>query len=397
MDLLADIWQQTWALVLQSAAYLLVGFVIAGLIHAFLPLDRVMRWLGSRRFGAVLRAAAIGAPLPLCSCSVVPVAAALRKRGAGKGATTAFLISTPETGVDSIAVTYALMDPVMTVARPLAAVSTALAAGVAQNLWGDSKGELAAESSSEHSPHDDGSPAAPSCCGGTVVEIKNSCGCASEAGGNGGTGAAEPPVGSQRTFVGRLRDALRFGMIEMFEDLGIYMLAGFLAAGVIAVALANFELRVALGSAWAPLIMLVAGIPMYVCASAATPMIAVLISEGLSPGAGLVFLLAGPATNAASVVLLHRILGRRGVLVYLVSIAACSLLAGYATNGVYALGAFVPRALTRADICCTAPSWVDLVSAIGLTALIALGLWRKYGAKLFANGAQRAAQRSAST
>ena len=107
--------------------------------------------------------------------------------------------------------------------------------------------------------------------------------------------------------------------------------------------------------------------------------------------------MAGPATNAASVVLLNRILGRRGVLIYLASIAGCSLLAAYVTNGVYALGGFLPQALTRADVCCTAPSWVDIGSAFGLTALIALGLWRKYGSKLFANGGRRAAQRSAST
>lgn len=354
MQTVLEILRQSWQLVLQSGAFLLVGFLIAGLIHAFVSTARLARWLGPARWRSVLNAAVIGAPLPLCSCSVVPVAATLRKRGASRGATTAFLISTPESGVDSIAVTYALMDPIMTVARPLAAIFSAFAAGIAQNVWGERRAATDQESTPTELE-------TSSCCGEPSACCESS------------EPAAKAPLRA------RLTGALRFGLVEMFEDLAVYLVIGFVLAGALAVLLQQFDpLRLALSSAWAPLVMLVAGIPMYVCAASATPMIAVLISGGLSPGAGLVFLLAGPATNAASLVLLQKILGRRSILIYLASIIACALLAGLALDGVYAALSATPHALSRAEYCCTDPSWLDQLAAFALAACVLNGLWRRY-------------------
>lgn len=132
-DILLNIIMESWHILQDSAPYVLFGFFVAGLLKAFLPDDFAARHLGNGSTSNVIKASLLGMPLPLCSCGVVPAAAGLRNQGASKGSTSAFLISTPETGVDSIAVTYALLDPVMTIFRPLSAFVTATATGIMIN------------------------------------------------------------------------------------------------------------------------------------------------------------------------------------------------------------------------------------------------------------------------
>jgi len=385
-----EVLRETWLLVLESAPLLLGGFVLAGLIHEFVPTDRVVRCLGKPDWWSVLKAAAIGTPLPLCSCAVVPVAAQLRQAGASRGATTAFLISTPESGVDSIAITYALLDPVMTIGRPVAAFLTAFVAGIAENVWGAK--EPASQAGTAEAPEAPCSAENRSAvdAGPRVARppADGDWGCSAEVAAGQVAPAAHIPESAAdapaalRRFGARCHGALRYGLIEMLEDLGPYLAAGFLIGGVLSVALRTFDpLRLALGSPWAPLVMLAAGIPMYVCASAATPMIAVLIREGLAPGAGLVFLLAGPATNAASLVLLHRVLGRRGVVIYLAAIVGCALAAGFGVSAVYAATGWTPRALVRAGACATGAAWYEFAAAGVLLACTAHGLYRRYGSR----------------
>ncbi len=134
-DIIFKIIIESWNIIQDSAVFILFGFFAAGMLKAFLPDDFVARHLGKGRFSNVLKASALGAPIPLCSCGVIPAAAGLRQQGASKGATSAFLISTPETGVDSIAVTYALLDPVMTLFRPVSAILTATLTGIAVNIF----------------------------------------------------------------------------------------------------------------------------------------------------------------------------------------------------------------------------------------------------------------------
>ena len=136
MELLIEILAQSWAFLIESTPYLLLGFAAAGLLHGFVSADFVAAHLGRGRFGPVMKAALLGVPLPLCSCGVLPAAMGLRSKGATKGATLSFLVSTPETGVDSIAITYALIDPIMTVVRPVAALVTAISAGLVETLFG---------------------------------------------------------------------------------------------------------------------------------------------------------------------------------------------------------------------------------------------------------------------
>ena len=377
MQTLVEVLKQSWLLVLEASPYLLFGFVLAGLMHAFLPIERIVHWMGRPNWRSVFNAAVIGTPLPLCSCSVVPVADSLRKGGASKGATTAFLISTPESGLDSIAVTYGLMDPIMTIARPIAAILTALAAGVAQNIWGGEQenGPKSAGQAQDSDAKSDRPSAKSMCCSnalpGRVSETARSRG--------GADNKNDLHTPQEETLTSRLIGGLRYALGDMFEDLAKYFVVGFLIAGALAVALDKYDpVRSALHSAWAPFVMLLAGIPMYVCASAATPMVAVLIAQGLSPGAALVFLLAGPATNAASIVVLQRILGRRAVAIYLAIIMVSALVLGYALEGVYALAGVAPRALEGMHSEHARATWLHWISAVVVVVLISNGLWRHY-------------------
>lgn len=248
---------------------------------------------------------------------MLPAAVGLRKQGASREATTSFLISTPETGVDSIAVTYALLDPLMTVIRPLAAVATAVAAGLAVGLTPESE-----------------TPAPDPGCGCD----KNTCGA--------GSAGQAPPAGSMQELAApdppkppvftRMGQGLAYAGGELMDDLGLWLGAGILVAGAISHFLPPEAIPAYLGSELGSmLVMLVVGIPLYVCATASTPVAAALALKGLSPGAALVFLLVGPATNAATLSVVGRTLGRYASLAYLGSLAVMSLGLGLAANRLY--------------------------------------------------------------
>ncbi|MHC4696318.1 MAG: SO_0444 family Cu/Zn efflux transporter [Planctomycetota bacterium] len=286
---------ETWGMVVEAAPWLLVGFVLAGVIYAWLPLDKVRRHLGGPGWGGVLKASLVGIPLPLCSCSVIPVAASLRKQGASKGAFLSFLISTPETGVDSIAISYALLGPFLAVVRPVAAFVTALTAGFMIGWTGDEARESAR------------------------AEGRGSLDCSN-------TGCCE---GTGETGSGRLITALRYGFVDLFADLAIWLVAGFVLAGLLSAVMPEGFLERRVGSGIMPmLLMLVVGMPLYVCATSSTPVAAALIAAGLSPGAALVFLLVGPASNAATMVVVARDLGKRGLVLYLTTMAVVALMFG---------------------------------------------------------------------
>jgi uncharacterized membrane protein YraQ (UPF0718 family) len=241
---------------------------------------------------------------------VLTAAVSLRKQGATKGATTAFLISTPESGVDSIAVTYALLDPILTIARPVAAFTTAFVAGVIENLF--SYRSAKAEIPLHHPCPVDG------CCDGAD--------CAPQAHKN------------HHTFAEKLRSGVRYAVSELWADIAGWFFIGLLLAGAITAIIPEEAIGRTVGSGLpAMLIMLAVGIPLYICASASTPIAAALILKGISPGAALVFLLAGPATNVATLTVLVNILGKRATLIYLLAIAVCAVLFGLAVDQVYAV------------------------------------------------------------
>jgi uncharacterized protein len=303
--LLFDIARACWEILLTSAPWVLIGFGFAGLLKGFLPPSLITRHLGNNRFGSVIKASLFGVPLPLCSCGVIPAAISLHKQGANKGATAAFLISVPETGVDSMAITWALLDPIMTIIRPVAAFVTATLAGVMINLL--------------HQPAEATPVPAPE---------KTQCGCSS---------TCSSLLSVEKKSLGeKLKTGLEFAFGELLEDIGKWLVLGIIMAGVFTALLpADFFEQYLSNEFSGLLIMLLAGVPLYICATASTPIAAALVLKGLSPGAALVFLLAGPATNLATMTVVYRYFGRPATIIYLLAIAVCSVALGWLTNRWY--------------------------------------------------------------
>jgi uncharacterized membrane protein YraQ (UPF0718 family) len=232
----------------------------------------------------------------------------LRKQGANRGATTAFLISTPESGVDSISITYALLDPIMTVARPVVAFVTAFVAGLSENLF-SYKREARGIIPDLRCPVD-------GCCDGVNCDPEEH--------------------GQHHTFYEKLRAGFGYAFKDLWNDIAAWFLFGLLLAGIITVLIPDDVFSRYLGSGLpAMLLMLAVGIPLYICATASTPIAAALILKGVSPGAALVFLLAGPATNLASLTVLIGTLGKRATTIYLASIAVCSVIFGLVVDQIY--------------------------------------------------------------
>ncbi len=297
---------ETVRLFVEAAPYLLLGFMIAGVIRFFLPLSMVKKFLGKKGTKSVVRAALIGAPLPLCSCSVLPTAASLKAQGASKGAVTSFLIATPETGADSIALTYALLDPVMALARPVAAIGTAVFAGMAEIKFG--KPEPADPPPEKHD----------SDCSASDCALKKEEG--------------------KATITAKVWNGIRYASIDLMDDLAGWILVGMILAGIASALIpADFFVTIPVGDWFTMPLMLLFGVPLYLCASASTPLAAALVAKGLSPGAALVFLMAGPATNIGSIMVVRKVLGGRSTIIYLASIAIATLVFGMILNAIYAL------------------------------------------------------------
>ena len=305
---LINVLQESWRMLLEASVYILFGLIVGGLLRVFLSPTYVARHLGHGRFSSVFKAALLGIPIPLCSCGVLPAAASLKKQGANNGATTAFLISTPESGVDSISITYALIDPIMTVARPLAAFFSAFLAGATENLVNPpNKTSLAM---ADLSCQVDG------CCDGTDCTPDEH---------------ARHHNFSERIFCG-----LKYALTDLWGDLAIWFMGGLLLGGLITVLVPNELMVTYLGGGFTSmLLMLAVGIPIYICATASTPIAAALILKGVSPGAALVFLLVGPATNIASLSVLTGILGRRATLRYLAILSASAVACGMILDQTY--------------------------------------------------------------
>lgn len=317
MELLSSILVASWAMLVEMAPYLLLGFSMAGLLSVLISPRWVERHLGNRGLGQIFKASLFGVPLPLCSCGVIPVGASLRQHGAGKGATTAFLLSTPQTGVDSIAVTYALLGPFLAVVRPIAALLTGFLGGGLVYAF-DRNG--------------DEPPAAEEA---TVS-------CSSE------SGCCEADEGPRRKTI---LDGLTYGLVTLPRDIGRALIVGILLSGVISALVEPRALESTLGGGILPMLAAIAvGIPLYVCATASTPIALSLIHAGLSPGAALVFLIAGPATNGATVTTLWRVLGRRSVVIFLLTVAIGALATGLAVDALVASEVVGPTAMVPAAV-----------------------------------------------
>ena len=337
-----------WFVFLESSPYMLFGFFIAGLMYVFIKPEKVARYFGGRGARPVVLSALAGIPIPLCSCGVIPAAAGLKKQGASRGATLSFLISTPETGMDSIPITYALIDPLMTIVRPIAAFFTAVVAGFSENLLGhrddDQKDAVPAVAAAPTS-----SPGLPS---NPQTEAN-----------------PDQPLSS------RVKNGLQYAFGELLGDIGPWFIFGVLLAGFIIALVPDDLIGGYLGN---PLLamaaMLVAGIPMYVCATSSTPIAAALILKGLNPGAALVFLLVGPATNVATLSMVSGMLGKRSVAIYLAAIVVCSFAMGLLVDFLYVTFQIQPMAVAgqAAELL---PEWIKFGSAIVLMVLLGRIFW----------------------
>lgn len=342
-----------WEVLTTMAPYLLLGFFVAGLLSVLISPRLVERHLGGHGMWPVLKAAMFGVPLPLCSCGVIPVSASLRRHGASRGATIAFLVSTPQTGLDNVFVIYALLGPVVAIFSPIAALVSGVMGGLLVSIF-DHR-----EMSSVHLPQpaDDKPACTDSCC---AKEKKSNW----------------------------LVRMLSYGFIDLPADIGKSLLIGVSVAALIAVVVpADFftpeSLKNYLGPAAGQffgqgigqmLLMLLLGIPMYVCATASVPMAMALIMKGVSPGAAWVFLMTGPATNAATIAMIWQLLGRRTALLYLLTIAASALACGFALDYIFH---FTPEMNPAAHTHhMDSPGLFETLSAVALLAILVYGIIR---------------------
>ena len=301
---------ELWFLLLEMSPWLLLGLVFAGILKVYFPQKHIEKYLGKSNFKSSLNAALIGIPMPLCSCGVIPTGVSFYKNGASKGATNSFLISTPQTGVDSIFATYSMLGWPFAVLRPIVAFFTGVVGGVLTNIFVKEKPVPV-------------SPFASFKIDAGVVENKencndNSCGC------------DEPEVADNRHSLVKAAD---YAFIELLQDIAKWLIIGFLVAALISVVLPDdfFSSFKGLGLLEI-LVVLAASIPIYICATGSIPIAAVLLLKGVSPGAALVFLMAGPATNIATMTVLGKTMGRKSLIIYLATITVGAVIFGMLTN-----------------------------------------------------------------
>jgi len=301
---------ELWFLLLEMAPWLLLGLIFAGILKVYFPQKHIDKYLGKSDLKSSLNASVLGIPMPLCSCGVIPTGISFYKNGASKGATNSFLISTPQTGVDSILATYSMLGWPFAVLRPIVAFFTGVMGGVFTNLF--VKEKPAPKSAFADFKIDKGAFGKTDSC------EDDSCGC------------NEPEEKETRHSVIRAAD---YAFIELLQDIAKWLIIGFLLAALISVVLPNdfFSSFKGLGLLEI-LVILAASVPIYICATGSIPIAAVLLMKGVSPGAALVFLMAGPATNVATMTVLGKTMGKRSLLVYLITIIGGAIIFGMLTN-----------------------------------------------------------------
>ena len=334
-------------LINEMSPYLLLGFLLAGLMHAFIPGRYYTRYLSKPTLGSVINAAIFGIPLPLCSCGVIPTAMSLRKEGASRGAVTSFLIATPQTGIDSIIATFSLMGVPFAVIRPIAALITAVLGGWMVNTFVSLRDRKAHREMAE----------------GTIVKTEETETCTCHCHCHENKAESCCPEGDSdghhhhhhhsgehhhhsshhrhsshhhhsssaschchdrkipNTIGGKIVEALRYAFLDMMSDIGKWLVIGLVVAGLITIYVPDEVFTIFKDNTMASMILvLIISIPMYLCATGSIPIAVVLMLKGLTPGAALVLLMAGPACNMASILVIRKGLGFRTLVIYILSI-----------------------------------------------------------------------------
>lgn len=318
----------------EMSPYLLLGFFFAGLLYAFIPQQKIEKYFNGKPFRSSLLASLFGIPLPLCSCGVIPTGTALYKNGASRGGTISFLISTPQTGVDSILATFSLLGLPFAIIRPVAALITGISGGlITSTLTGHEK-----QNTIEH---------------------------------------VQPQI--HKPFLKRVKDAFRYGFVEFIQDISKWLVTGLVLAAIISALVPDeFFQLLNLSPLLQMLLILVVSIPLYICATGTIPLAAVLLLKGISPGAAFVLLMAGPATNAATITMIGKVLGKQSLIAYLGTIIIGALTFGLLID--YALPAHWFTQITNHHLMHhhgQGLNWWQILSGIVLSALIINGYIQK--------------------
>lgn len=350
MHYLYQFLQDFIAILNEMSPYLLLGFLFAGLLKIAFPQRFIDQHLGKKNLKSVIYASLLGIPLPLCSCGVIPTSISFYKSGMSKGATVSFLISTPQTGLDSILVTYSLLGLPFALLRPFVALFTGVLGGAISNIW-EKPMPISVEKIT--SKNETGSC---SC---------HSCDCEEE---------QQPPKQHSKIY-----EMFKYAFVDFLQDISKWLIIGLLLAAFISVLVPNDFFEQFIGHQFVEMIMiLLVSIPLYVCATASVPIVAVLMTKGLSAGAALVFLMAGPATNAATITVLRNTLGKRTMWIYLISITVGALFFGTVINQFVPPSWFEMAHSTGHHLHHEMlPSWVEWGSSVLLTLLIINGFVQK--------------------
>ena len=334
LGIAASFFDFLWASFLLLAPMLLLGLFLSGLIHVFISRQAILRWLRDDSLKSVTMSSAIGVPVPLCSCSVVPVVAEMRNKGASRSSCMSFLITAPETGADSILVTNAFFGPIVAIVRPVISFITAVVAGIF--CIGLIKDDRDAAKASDHDhchdcdhDHDSHQPliADRDDCYVSPAQLKvllvNWL--------KGSSGDA-PPADQNLDFKKLVKHVLRYGFIEIADDILFALLVGVALGGVLFLALPSDLMAHEYARYLSYPVMVLIGIPLYICASASTPIAAALVAKGVSPGAALIFLMTGPATNTGTIAIIVSQFGSRFASIYVASVIAVTVVLGIAID-----------------------------------------------------------------
>jgi len=325
------------AVSMEMSPYLLLGFFIAGILNELFKVAKFRKFIGQNNFKSVLNASLLGVPLPLCSCGVIPTGVSLHKSGASKGSAVSFMISTPQTGVDSILVTWSLMGLPFALIRPVIALFTGVAGGLFANFL---------------EKHEVSSP----------VEHKED----------------EKETGAEkRSLFQKFTGAMKYAFVDFLDDISLWLFIGLLTAALISAIIPDGFFTAYLGNNYLSMvIVLVASIPLYVCATSSVPIAVALMLKGLNPGAALVFLMAGPATNAATVMVIGKTLGKKALFSYLFSIITGALVSGAIIDNFMPAQWFIPSIMNEHHHHHEGINYLYLISSIVMAALLMMSLFR---------------------
>ena len=366
--------EQILHLINEMSPFLLLGFLLAGLMHAFIPGQIYSRYLAKPTFSSVLYAALFGIPLPLCSCGVIPTAMSLRREGASKGAVASFLIATPQTGVDSIIATYSLMGLPFAIIRPFIAFLTALFGGQMVNAVEAKPNQAIPKGRMSDSISNQEGIVKAGCSCGHEHNHEHTHTHTSD------NTISHPSLGEgQGGFWVKLRSALSYAFLEMMEDIGKWLMVGLIVAGLITVFVPDSFFEIFKDNSLASMLLVLCfSIPMYLCATGSIPIAVALMLKGLTPGAALVLLMAGPACNMASILVINKVMGRKTLITYLTSIIIGAVGFGLAIDHLLPREWFIPTIAPSAECCHEETSLFSWICTGVLVLLLINAAWHHY-------------------